>query len=446
MQASWCSGRPARRRRAPHRAARERASPGSMVGSHTTSSGRSATTSGSVIVPDSASPDRPSPGHPRRRRWQPPWPPTGAAGAACGCRPDAARRPACGHRPAARSRWRAAPRRGRARAAGVGRDRAGRPAGRRPSRRARSSSRARLVDVRAARARRPSRRPACAAPAGRSWSSRCGSACGEGTLRPSQSTNVPGLLHHRRDREDDVGQLGDGRVAQLQRDQERHPGQRLAGRGRVGQVVGVDPADARRPSMRCPRRPASQDLRAGRAAPRLGQQSPASRRPRSPARRGTQASRAPVRSASRATAEKPPGTLAEPLADEDDRAGSGSVDRRRAAGRLLRRERQRTRRAERLHDARGGERRDREDLQAGLAGAPCAAAGRRSATPPRARKPTSRTVPARLQIARRSRPQAPGRAAADTCERRKAASSALSRAGPEVDVVGAAARSRANLA
>ena len=49
-----------------------------------------------------------------------------------------------------------------------------------------------------------------------------------------------GLLRRGRDRKHDVGQLGHRRASQLERDQQRHPGQSLAGGLRVGQVVEVD--------------------------------------------------------------------------------------------------------------------------------------------------------------------------------------------------------------
>ena len=197
---------------------------------------------------------------------------------------------------------------------------------------------------------------------------------------------------------------------------------------------------------------AAADVDAGRGVGRPGGRraagsgsAPASTAPRSPARRGTQASRAPVAAASRAAAVSAPGTPAEPLADEDDRAG---LAQRRPRPRDLARSvaasasstaaslpgRGRQQRAAELGAARGvANGATDEHLRAALARRPCAAAGRRSATPPRARSRRA-ARPARPRGRRRSTPSP---RAGDRARPGTSASSARVRPGPEVDVVGA---------
>ena len=162
--------------------------------------------------------------------------------------------------------------------------------------------------------------------------------------RPSQFTKVPDLSVDRRDREDHVGELGDGGVAHLEGDHEaafstpcgellvgarrpgrhrRRPGRRARrrqrGQDRVAVTTARPRAGARRPrrSARSTRADASATGRP--PGSRFGR-APASTAPRSPARRGTQASRAPVVIASFETADERTGHGGEPLADQDQAA------------------------------------------------------------------------------------------------------------------------------
>ena len=240
--------------------------------------------------------------------------------------------------------------------------------------------------------------------------------------------------------------------------------------GRVRQVVRVDAADDQRVDLLVERGGedaggvAAGRARAGRATPQARATSaraaasatgrpigsrpgsaPASMAPRSPARRGTQASRAPVAATGGRRADSAPGTgasrsptrMTAPSALSSSAAalpGASSptpVIRLPSAsasppGAVV------EQRAAELGQAAGGERRDREDLEARACAPPCGAAGRRSATPPPAR--SRRAAPRAPSPARRRRPSI-GLPATGT--REELGLLAGVRAGAEVDVVGA---------
>ena len=118
----------------------------------------------------------------------------------------------------------------------------------------------------------------------------------------------------------------------------RPPSSPAAAAARIAPVSrpGVDRQVRRRPRRRR-RRPGPRRRRpGGRRAAGSAARRPR-RAPRSPARRGTQASRAPVASASRSAAVSAPGTVGQPLADEDDGAAAAQQLRRRPRPRRRRR-------------------------------------------------------------------------------------------------------------
>ena len=196
--------------------------------------------------------------------------------------------------------------------------------------------------------------------------------------------------------------------------------------------------------------PGPRDLAAGRGradrrppGSRLGS-APASIAPRSPARRGIQASRAPVCAASRSGRGQRAGHLGQPLADEDHRAGLaqrggapravGSSASRRLRQRGERRGlgawHRRQQRAGQLGQARGWRAPRASTRPCRAAGPPCAAAGTRSGTRPRARtRPAAPPAPARAR--RRSALTRPDHVLGEELE-----FLGRVRPGPHVDVVG----------
>ena len=115
---------------------------------------------------------------------------------------------------------------------------------------ARPSAPSAAISARACSAvRNPRSTPSSSARVGSTRRSERGIGGQRGVERPDPALPVgerAGLLRHRRDREDHVGQRGDRRFAQLQAD---HEAGRLDGGQcgvRIGQVGGVDPADHQR--------------------------------------------------------------------------------------------------------------------------------------------------------------------------------------------------------
>ena len=192
--------------------------------------------------------------------------------------------------------------------------------------------------------------------------------------------------------------IGDAEVGRV--DAADDEGADLAGAGVPDdrrRVASRAPRAVRRPARRPRPRRGPRRRRPGRPPGSSVGRAPASRAPRSPARRGTQASRAPVASARAAAARERAGHHGQPLADEDDgpvtaQRGGGRADG--AVGALAgqgaehlglgaRRGRdERAARPSRGHEWPAGTRHTRRSCACGT---PCAAAGRRSATPPRAR-------------------------------------------------------------